>query len=65
MMVAVMTRAELKAWRKRLGLSQEKAAAALGVDRSTVAKWETGRAPISKVVALACRAVELNDLKHT
>jgi DNA-binding transcriptional regulator YiaG len=59
-----MTPDELKAWRKRLGLTQKKAAEALGVNLATLAKWETGRLPISKVVALACRAVELNDLRQ-
>jgi DNA-binding transcriptional regulator YiaG len=59
-----MTPIEMKAWRKRLKLSQEKAAAALGVNRATLAKWETGKLPISRVVALACRAVELNDLRE-
>jgi len=34
----------LKARRERLQLRQADVAAALGVDRSTVASWETGRA---------------------
>jgi transcriptional regulator with XRE-family HTH domain len=34
----------MKLQRQRLGLRQEDVAQALGVDRSTVAGWETGRA---------------------
>lgn len=34
----------MKLQRQRLGLSQEDVARELGVDRSTVAGWETGRA---------------------
>ncbi len=33
----------LKAYRQARGLSQKKLAKALGVDRSTLAEWETGR----------------------
>ena len=33
----------LKAYRKGLGLSQEKLAKLLGVDESTLAHWEAGR----------------------
>lgn len=34
----------MKRQRRRLGLRQEDVARELGVDRSTVASWETGRA---------------------
>jgi transcriptional regulator with XRE-family HTH domain len=34
----------MKLQRQRLGLTQEDVARELGVDRSTVAGWETGRA---------------------
>jgi transcriptional regulator with XRE-family HTH domain len=34
----------MKARREELGLRQADVAAALGVDRTTVANWETGRA---------------------
>ena len=33
---------QLTVMRERAGLSQEEGAAALKIDRSTVAKWETG-----------------------
>jgi DNA-binding XRE family transcriptional regulator len=37
--------------RHRLGLTQEKLAAVIGVHRVTVAVWETGRKPVSLTVA--------------
>jgi DNA-binding XRE family transcriptional regulator len=56
--------ADFRAWRKRLGLSQVAAAAALGISESSVANYESGfrredRRPvvIPKVVALACAAI--------
>ena len=35
---------EFAAWRKAKELSQDEAAAILKVDRTTVSKWETGKA---------------------
>jgi len=34
---------ELKNWRKKKNLTQKKLAEIIGVDRVTVARWETGR----------------------
>ena len=50
---------EFKAWRKRLGLTQEAAARELGVTRRAVVHYERGARAISKVVRLACEAVEI------
>lgn len=50
---------DLKLWRSRLGITQEKAAELLGVHRITYTNWETGNAPISKSVELASFACEL------
>lgn len=42
--------------RLRAGLTQEKAAQKLKVDRSTVAKWETGKSlPTTKKLALIAK----------
>ena len=56
-----MTGSQLKEWRKRLRLSQAKAAEALGCSRSAIQSWEgrpTERLP--KWAALAVSAVSLN-----
>lgn len=59
-----MTPEEFKRWRKALGFSQERAAAALGMSRSMVVNYEAGKrredgrlVEIPRVVALACAAV--------
>ena len=44
----------LKDWRYRLGITQEKAAELLGVHRVSYINWESGKVPISKAVELAC-----------
>ena len=44
----VSIRAELKAWREGLGISQREAAYFLRVSRRTYQGWEAGRAPIQK-----------------
>ena len=53
-----MTPAQLKAHRRRLGLTQAALAKALGVTLSAVEKWEGGQRPISRVVELALEALE-------
>lgn len=50
-----MTPADLKALRAATGLTQKALAARLGVIRVTVARWETGAVPISKLHATAYR----------
>ncbi len=60
-----MTPADLKAWRKRMGYTQQEAAAALGMSAAGYQQLESGRnkgtgkqfAP-DKRTALACAAIE-------
>ena len=52
-----MTPADLRAWRSRLGLSQIRAAALLGVHAVTLCRWERGRAPMPPMLRLACQAI--------
>lgn len=61
-----MTPDDLRAWRKRLGLSQVQAATALGLSVSRIIDYERGTtrgrenaAPIPRVVELACAAIEI------
>lgn len=49
---------DLKAWRERLGLTQEKAAALLGVHRVTVARWESGACAMPRLIGMACLNLE-------
>jgi transcriptional regulator with XRE-family HTH domain len=62
-----VTGPDLKAWRGRLGYTQQAAAEALGISVSQLIDYETGRkrgtdraAPIPRLVALACLALEDN-----
>ena len=48
----------LKAWRKRMGLTQAAAAKAIGFHRSTYALMEVGARPITERTAAICRYVE-------
>jgi transcriptional regulator with XRE-family HTH domain len=54
-----MSPAQLRAWRKRLDLSQTEAANALGLSLRGYQNYEGGHRRITKVVALACAAVAL------
>ena len=60
---------KIKAYRKRHGLSQEELARRLGIDRSSVAKWESGcnTPKLAHLLALAkifhCSIDELIDRK--
>ena len=45
---------DLKAWRLRLGLTQESAAELLGVHRVTIARWESGACAMPKLIGMAC-----------
>lgn len=49
---------DFKAWRRRLGITQQAAADALGTTRRAIVMWEAGDRPISRTLALACAAVE-------
>lgn len=52
-----MTSTSLRAWRKRLNLSQRAAAEALGVSLRQYSDYERGVADVPHTVALACAAV--------
>lgn len=52
-----MTPADLRAWQAHMGFIYESAAAALGVNRATYARWLAGSAPIDLRTALACAAL--------
>jgi DNA-binding transcriptional regulator YiaG len=56
---------EIKAWRHRLGWTQEQAAAALGVPVQTVRAWEIGRYPPRhrRVLTLALAQVAAEQQK--
>jgi transcriptional regulator with XRE-family HTH domain len=45
---------DLKAWRLRIGLTQESAAELLGVHRVTIARWESGACTMPKLIGMAC-----------
>lgn len=59
-----MTPDDMRAWRKRLSLTQAQAAAALGISASQLTNYESGinrankrPAPIPRAIALACGAL--------
>jgi DNA-binding transcriptional regulator YiaG len=54
---------EFRAWRERLGLSQEALAHELGVTSTTVYRWEHGDREIQPMVRRAMRDVE-RELKR-
>lgn len=54
-----MTAAQFQKWRQSLGLSKTAAARALGMSRTTIDQYESGRHRIPLYVELACR--ELNQ----
>jgi len=58
---ATMTAETFRAWRERKAYTLEGAAIALGLSRRTIAYYEEGTKPIPRIVALAVRALELND----
>ncbi|MBU3736339.1 MAG: helix-turn-helix transcriptional regulator [Methylobacterium sp.] len=52
-----MTTSQFKEWRKRMRLSQEAAAEALGLSRNTIVRYETDH-ETPQVVDLACAYLE-------
>jgi transcriptional regulator with XRE-family HTH domain len=52
-----MTPQTLSAWMTRLGLNKSEAASALGIARTTLDRYLSGKTAIPKVVDLACEAV--------
>lgn len=53
-----MSPAAFRAWQDRLGLSGRDIARLLGVSEFTVIRWRMGKTRVSRVVALACLALE-------
>jgi DNA-binding transcriptional regulator YiaG len=53
-----VTPSDFRAARKRLGLSRDKMAEALGVSGTTISNWSWGHAPIPTMVALAIEALD-------
>lgn len=54
-----LTPEQLRAWRRRLELTQVEAAKLIGVSIRSYSLFECGDTPISKPIALACWAVEV------
>lgn len=53
----------IKAIRKALGLTQQEFADRIGIQRSTIAQYETGRNnPIDAVVSLICREYNVDEI---
>jgi len=50
-----MARVTLRRWRCSSGLTQEQAAQWLGVDETTVRRWESGRCAVPAWVLVATR----------
>lgn len=66
-----MSPEQFKAWREHLGLSQQDAAAALGISKGSVQLYERGArrederpVVIPKTVALACAAIALGIRRY-
>ena len=53
-----MTPLDLRAWRKRLGITRAAAAQLLGMSARGLAHYEDGDRPIPHVVDLACESLE-------
>jgi transcriptional regulator with XRE-family HTH domain len=53
-----MTGNELRAWRRKQGLTQEQLANCLGVIRVTIARWETDVRAVPSFLPLALEALE-------
>ena len=54
--VAVMTPKQLENIRKSLGLTKSQFSRLIGVNRSTVTRWESGEVEIPGIAAIAIRA---------
>jgi len=53
-----MTRAQLREWRKRQGITQQHLANLLSVHPVTIARWETGTRKIPSFLHLALKSLE-------
>jgi len=56
-----MTKKQLAAWRKRLGLTQGSAALLLGCGRRSLQQWEHGIHAVPRYIELACKYLEAED----
>ena len=50
-----------KAWRQGKGWSQQRAADELGVTKRSVIYWEKGTHPVTRLVELACEALDVRS----
>ena len=62
-MKLIDTSNKMKQWRKRLGITQVKAAELLGVSERAVSRYENDERSISKTIALLAAYVE-RDLRN-
>lgn len=62
-MKLIDTPTKMKQWRKRLGITQVKAAELLGVSERAVSRYENDERSISKTIALLAAYVE-RDLRN-
>ena len=53
-----MTKNQLAALRKRLGMNKAQLARVLDVDRATVGRWESGELVIPRVVEMAVKSLD-------
>jgi transcriptional regulator with XRE-family HTH domain len=60
-----MTGEDLKAWRKKLRITQVELARLLGTYQVTIARWETGTRKIPFLLPLALEALEHRLTKFT
>lgn len=57
-----MTPAALRAWRRRLGLTQAEAGDRIGRNARMIGYYEENRYPVPLSVKLACMAIELDAM---
>lgn len=59
----IIVEQQLKALRKKLGLTQEEFAARLGIKRAAISNYEIGRnEPIDAVISLICREFNVSEI---
>ena len=63
--LAAMTPSDFRAWLKAHGLTQDQAAALLGLSKRSIAYYSTGAKPISRTIALALKGVEAELVGNT
>lgn len=58
-----MTGTDLKAWRQRVGLTQQQLADRIGYERTIIWRWESSDRPVPPWMELALRTIE-HDLAN-